>query len=226
MSDVAGQSACVLARRTDTGVHAEGQVAHVDTEKLWEPNRLRQALNHHLKPNPVALTAAAAVSDEFHARFSAISRRYRFDIIARRSPLVKDRGFAWHIGHGLDLEAMRQGASYLIGQHDFTTFRSTMCQAQSPVKTLDRLDIDAVPYSGGGTRYIFVIEARSFLHNQVRSFVGTLERVGAGSWQPEDVESALDAKERAACGPVSPPQGLSLTSVEYSKNPFDPQENG
>jgi len=208
------------AGRTDTGVHAEGQVAHVDLEKDWVPDKLRNAINYHLKPDPIALTTCALVDADFHARFSAIGRSYRFDIIARRSPIVRDRGFIWQIGHRLDVDAMQEGANHLIGHHDFTTFRSSMCQALSPVKTLDRLDVVKTPYIGGGEKYTFTIEARSFLHNQVRSFVGTLERVGAGSWAPNDVKNALEAKNRSACGPVSPPEGLSLTQVMYENDPF------
>ena len=208
------------AGRTDTGVHAEGQVAHIDLKKTWEADRLRQAINHHLKPDPIALTAANEVDESFHARFNAIERQYRFEIVARRAPLVRDRGFVWHIGHPLDLERMRAGAAFLIGKHDFTTFRSTMCQAQSPVKTLDLLEISSRPYPGGGQIYTFDIRARSFLHNQVRSFVGSLERVGAGSWAPEKIDWALKQCDRAACGPVSPPDGLTLMRVNYVTEPF------
>lgn len=208
------------AGRTDTGVHATGQVAHVDLKKDWQAERLRQAINHHLKPAPISLTQCAQTDEDFHARFSAIERSYRFEIVSRRSPIVRDRGFVWHLNHRLDLAAMQEAAQYLIGKHDFTTFRSTMCQAKSPIKTLDKLEITAEPYLGDGEKYVFSITARSFLHNQVRSFVGTIERVGAGSWDPLDVKSALEARERAACGPVSPPQGLCLTDVKYSKSPF------
>lgn len=208
--------------RTDTGVHALGQVAHLDAEKLWEPDRLRQALNHHLKPEPIALVDAAEVDPAFHARFDAIKRRYIFRMIARRSPLVTDRGFAWHIGHRLDVDAMREGAAHLLGKHDFTTFRSTMCQAKSPVKTLDRLDVIETRYAGHGHLYEFQIEARSFLHNQVRSFIGTLERVGAGAWDPIQVKQALEAQDRQACGPVSPPEGLYLSDIWYPHDPFAP----
>ncbi|MEO0341798.1 MAG: tRNA pseudouridine(38-40) synthase TruA [Pseudomonadota bacterium] len=204
------------AGRTDTGVHATGQVAHVDLQKKWEPDRLRQALNHHLKPDPIGLTACAEVTDAFHARFSALERRYIFKIVSRRTPLVFEKGYAWQIGHHLDLEAMRTGAAHLIGKHDFTTFRSTMCQARSPIKTVDQISIDKHPYPGSGTQYRFEIVARSFLHNQVRSFVGTLERVGCGSWKPKDVKSALDSRDRAACGPVCPAEGLYLAEISYS----------
>jgi len=207
------------AGRTDAGVHASGQVAHCDMTKEWDPFRLSEALNHHLKPAPVAILQAARVADDWHARFSAHERRYMFRLISRRAPLVHEAGKAWHINHPLDRDRMQAGADRLIGLHDFTTFRSTMCQADSPVKTLDefRVEEHAIPY---GTEYRFYLRARSFLHNQVRSFVGTLERVGAGSWTPQDVTTALEACDRAACGPVCPPQGLYLMGVGYADDPF------
>jgi tRNA pseudouridine38-40 synthase len=207
------------AGRTDAGVHASGQVAHCDLAKDWDPFRLSEALNWHIKPAPVAILAAARVPDDFHARFSAIERRYLFRLICRRAPLTHDRGFAWHILAALDLDAMREGAAHLVGRHDFTTFRSAMCQAASPEKTLDALRIEAHPYPGG-TEVRFHLRARSFLHNQVRSMVGTLERVGAGAWPPGRVREALLARDRAACGPVCPPDGLYLTSVGYPADPF------
>lgn len=207
------------AGRTDAGVHADGQVAHLDMARVWVPERLREALNAHLRPAPVAVVAVSLVADDFHARFSAISREYRFRLISRRAPLVRDAGFAWRVNRPLDLHAMRAGAAHLIGQHDFTTFRSTMCQAESPVKTLDVLDIDEMDYPAG-REYRFRLKARSFLHNQVRSFVGTLERVGAGAWSPDRVVQALEARDRAACGPVCPSDGLSLMAVGYPQDPF------
>lgn len=207
------------AGRTDAGVHATGQVAHADLARDWDPFRLSEALNHHLKPAPVAILKAARVPDDFHARFSALERRYTFRLITRRAPLTHDRGRAWHIQHKLDLDAMRAGAAHLIGLHDFTTFRSTLCQSKSPVKTLDEITIDSRPIPGG-SEICFHLRARSFLHNQVRSIVGTLERVGAGGWHPDDVRTALEAKDRAACGPVCPPQGLYLTGVSYPVDPF------
>lgn len=207
------------AGRTDAGVHATGQVAHADLEKDWDPFRLSEALNWHLKPAPVAVLAAAQVPDDFHARFSATGRRYTFRLIARRAPVTHERGRVWQVLHPLDLQAMREGAAHLIGLHDFTTFRSTMCQAQSPVKSLDEIRIEAleIPH---GTEFRFHLGARSFLHNQVRSIVGTLERVGAGSWAPDRVRQALEARNRAACGPVCPPQGLYLTEAVYQSDPF------
>jgi tRNA pseudouridine38-40 synthase len=207
------------AGRTDTGVHATGQVAHADLDRDWDPNRLMEALNHHLRPAPVAVTACAAVEDTFHARFSAIERRYTFRLIARRAPVVHDAGQVWQVRHALDAEAMRAGAAHLLGLHDFTTFRASLCQAKSPVKTLDEITIEERPYPAGA-EVRFHLRARSFLHNQVRSIVGTLERVGAGAWHPDRVREALAARDRAACGPVCPPQGLSLTGVGYPVDPF------
>lgn len=214
-----GDHTIAAAGRTDTGVHATGQVATVDLARDWDAFRLSEALNFHLKPQPVAVLRAVQVADDFHARFSAIERRYLFRLVARRAPVTHDRGRVWQVLNPLDADAMRAGASHLVGNHDFTTFRSTMCQAQSPVKTLDEVTITEHPYAGG-VEYRFVLRARSFLHNQVRSIVGTLERVGAGSWQPADVKAALEARDRAACGPVCPPQGLYLTGVGYPTDPF------
>ncbi|MFK7939868.1 MAG: tRNA pseudouridine(38-40) synthase TruA [Roseovarius sp.] len=216
-----GAHTIAAAGRTDAGVHALGQVAHCDMTQTWDPFRLAEALNYHLKPQPVAIVAAAAVADDWHARFSAQERRYLFRLLTRRAPATHDAGQVWQIKHHLDVTAMREGAAHLIGKHDFTTFRSTICQAASPVKTLDLLDIHAVE-GFSGTEVQFHLRARSFLHNQVRSFVGTLERVGTGSWTPQDVKDALEACDRAACGPVCPPQGLYLHSVVYPEDPFAP----
>ena len=207
------------AGRTDAGVHATGQVAHADLSRDWDPFRLQGALNHHLRPAPVAVLAVALVDAEFHARFSALERRYRFRLLCRRAPATHDRGRVWQVSHPLNAGAMRAGAAHLIGLHDFTTFRAAMCQAKSPVKSLDEIRITevAVPM---GTELRIDLRARSFLHNQVRSIVGTLERVGAGAWAPDDVGRALKARDRAACGPVCPPQGLYLTGVRYPQEPF------
>lgn len=207
------------AGRTDTGVHATGQVAHADLVRDWDPFRLCSALNHHLKPDPVAILAAARVEEDFHARFSAHERRYTFRLLCRRAPATHDRGSVWQVPHQLDLAAMREGAAHLVGHHDFTTFRATMCQAKSPVKTLDEITIESHPVPQGTELRLF-LRARSFLHNQVRSIVGTLERVGAGAWDPLDVKFALEARDRAACGPVCPPQGLYLSGVGYEQDPF------
>ncbi len=209
------------AGRTDTGVHATGQVGHADLHREMDPARLLEALNYHMRRQRVAITDCALAPDGFHARFSAMERRYTFRLLSRRAPLTFDRGNMWQIKHHLDLAAMQAAARHLIGKHDFTTFRSASCQAKSPVKTLDELEIEQRPYRGGEeTR--FHLRARSFLHNQVRSFVGTLERVGAGRWTPEQVKVALEARSRAACGPVSPPQGLYLSGVRYEVEVFAP----
>lgn len=203
------------AGRTDAGVHASGQVAHVDLERAWRPFRLMEAVNAHLRPSPVAVTAAAPVPADWHARFSATERRYLYRIINRRAPLTHARGLAWGVRQALDVEAMQAGARHLLGKHDFTTFRSSICQAQSPVKTVDRLEVERA-----GESIVITVAARSFLHNQVRSFVGTLQRVGAGTWAPERVAAALAARDRAACGPVAPARGLYLTEVVYPEPVF------
>lgn len=202
------------AGRTDTGVHATAQVAHCDMDKDWDPFRLGEALNYHLKPAPVAIVNVAQVPDAWHARFSAIERRYLFRMITRRAPATHLVGQVWQVKHDLDVAAMQEGANRLLGRHDFTTFRSVMCQAQSPVKTLDEFTVTRVQGVFGDEIH-FRLRARSFLHNQVRSFVGTLERVGAGAWDADDVIQALEARDRAACGPVCPPQGLYLCGVSY-----------
>lgn len=216
-----GPHMIAAAGRTDAGVHATGQVAHCDLVQDWDPFRLSEALNYHLKPAPVAILACAKVAVDWHARFDAVERQYLFRLIARRAPLTSEAGQMWHVKNRLDVAAMQAGADQLTGNHDFTTFRSTICQAKSPVKTLDELRIEEIPRVIG-TEYRFHVRARSFLHNQVRSFVGTLERVGAGAWQPDDVGRALAAKDRAACGHVSPPQGLYLAAVKYPVDPFKP----
>jgi len=209
------------AGRTDAGVHALAQVAHCDLSREWDPFRLSEALNHHLKPSPVAIRDCAAVAEDWHARFSAIERRYLFRILTRRAPATHQAGLVWQVKNALDQNAMQEAANTLLGRHDFTTFRSSICQSDSPVKTLDRLDVQRVelPY---GTEIHFDVRARSFLHNQVRSFVGTLERVGAGSWTASQVAQALAARDRTCCGPVCPPHGLYLAGVGYPTDPFDP----
>jgi tRNA pseudouridine38-40 synthase len=198
------------AGRTDAGVHATGQVAHCDLKKEWEPFQLTEALNWHMKPAPVAVVAAEPVADDFHARYGATGRRYLYRVICRRAPLTIERGLAWHRAHDLDVVAMQAAADLLVGHHDFTTFRSTQCQAKSPVKTLDAFRVERA-----GEEIRFHLAARSFLHNQVRSFVGTLERVGVGKWPVNQVAEALTARHRTACGPVAPPDGLYLTEVTY-----------
>ncbi len=209
----------VAAGRTDTGVHATGQVATVDLPRDWDCFRLTGAMNYHLRHHPVSIVKIVRVADDFHARFSALERRYLFRLLARRAPVTHDKNRVWQVHDPLDLSAMREGAAHLIGKHDFTTFRSTLCQANSPVKTLDELTITEQPHAHG-IEYRFTLRARSFLHNQVRSIVGTLHRVGAGTWGPDKVREALEARDRAACGPVCPPQGLYLTGVGYDHDPF------
>src|SRR5258706_5145246 len=198
------------AGRTDAGVHALGQVAHFDLEKQFEPGKVRDALNYHLRPDPVAVLEAGIADAEFHARFSATARHYLFRILNRRSPPALEDGRVWHISPRLDADAMHAAAQLLVGHHDFTTFRAAECQAQSPVKTLDRLDV-----SRRADEIHIEASARSFLHHQIRSFAGTLKLVGEGKWTTRDVAAALAAKDRAACGPVSPPDGLYLVRVDY-----------
>ena len=163
----------VAAGRTDAGVHAVGQVAHCDLTTFWNPFRLSEALNFHLKPRPISIVSCVLVDDNWHARFSALERQYEFRIVCRRAPLTHESGLAWHIKHSLDVTAMQKGADYLLGKHDFTTFRSSICQASSPVKTLDELSVKEIALHNG-SEIRFIVRARSFLHNQVRSFVGTL----------------------------------------------------
>lgn len=208
------------AGRTDAGVHGLAQVAHCDLEKNWNPFRLSEAMNYHLKPAPVAIVACAQVADDWHARFSAIERRYLFRLVMRRAPLVLEAGKVWQVSQTLDAAAMQDGANRLLGRHDFTTFRSSICQADSPLRTLDELRVEQIDRPDGAQEIRFHVRARSFLHNQVRSFVGTLERVGAGTWTPQDVADALTARDRSACGPVCPPHGLYLAGVGYPEDPF------
>ncbi len=192
-------------------MHALGQVAHFDLVKEFEAGKVRDALNHYLRPDPVVVLEASAVDSEFHARFSAKARHYLFRILNRRAPPALEDGRVWHVSPKLDADAMHAAAQFLVGQHDFTTFRAAECQAQSPVKTLDRLDVSA-----RADEIHIEASARSFLHHQIRSFAGTLKLVGEGKWTPRDVKKALDARDRAACGPVSPPDGLYLVRVDYS----------
>ncbi len=198
------------AGRTDAGVHALGQVAHFDLVKEFAPDKVRDALNHFLRPAPVAVLEAAVAAPDFHARFSAAARRYLYRILCRRSPPTLERGRVWHVVRDLDAEAMHGAAQALVGQHDFTTFRAAECQAKSPVRTLDRLDVARV-----GDEVHINAAARSFLHNQVRSIVGSLKLVGEGKWSRRDLAAALAARDRAECGPVAPPDGLYLLRVDY-----------
>ena len=204
------------AGRTDAGVHARGQAAHLDLTRDWAGDKLRDALNAHLRPQPIAILAAASVAADFDARFSAIGRHYCYRIVNRRAPLALDADRAWRVARHLDEAAMHQAAQSLVGTHDFTTFRSAECQAKSPVKTLDRLDVERC-----GEAIVMRASARSFLHNQIRSIAGSLKLVGEGKWAARDIEAALAARDRTACGPVAPPHGLYLMQVDY---PVDPRE--
>lgn len=201
------------AGRTDAGVHAAGQVAHVDLDRDWPADTVRDAVNAHLQMagEAVSVVAAGRVADDFDARFSALARHYLYRIVNRRARLALDERRAWWVPKPLDAGAMHAAAQALVGKHDFTTFRSVQCQARSPVKTLDRLDVAV-----DGDVIEVRASARSFLHNQVRSMVGSLKRVGEGAWTPADLKAALDAKDRAACGPVAPPDGLYLMKVDYA----------
>lgn len=198
------------AGRTDAGVHALGQVAHVDLTKDWNVDNVRDALNFHLRPQPIAVLTAERVTEDFDARFSAVKRHYLYRIVNRRADLALDLHRAWRIGRPLDAEAMHRAAQKLVGRHDFTTFRAAECQAKSPVKTLDRLEV-----TREGEELHVIAMARSFLHHQVRSMVGSLVHVGEGKWSGDDLAAALGARDRARCGQVAPPQGLYLVRVEY-----------
>ena len=198
------------AGRTDAGVHARAQVAHVDLAKDWDTDTVRDALNAHLRPHPVAILAAERVADDFNARMSAIRRHYVYKIVNRRADLALKLGRAWRVARPLDTATMHAAAQRLVGKHDFTTFRSTECQAKSPIKTLDVLEVTRL-----GEDISIRAVARSFLHNQVRSMVGSLVVVGEGKWSPDDLGKVLNARDRAACGAVAPPDGLYLMQVDY-----------
>jgi tRNA pseudouridine38-40 synthase len=198
------------AGRTDAGVHARGQVAHVDLAKDWEPDMVRDALNAHLRPALVAVLSAERVAGDFNARTSAVRRHYLYRILNRRADLALEAGRAWRVPRPLDAAAMQAAAQRLVGKYDFTTFRAAECQAKSPVKTLDRLDVER-----RGEAIDVFASARSFLHSQVRSMVGSLVLVGEGKWSADDLAAALAARDRAACGPLAPPEGLYLVRVDY-----------
>ena len=198
------------AGRTDAGVHALGQVAHIDLAKEYKADRVRDALNAHLRPHPIGVLSAEVAPETFDARFSATKRHYIYRIANRRANLALNAGHAWRVARPLDASAMHEAAQVLIGKHDFTTFRDTECQAKSPEKTLDVLDV-----TRDGDNVNITTSARSFLHSQVRSMVGSLVWVGHGKWTAKDMRAALDARDRAACGPVAPPDGLYLVRVEY-----------
>jgi tRNA pseudouridine38-40 synthase len=198
------------AGRTDAGVHALGQVAHFDLSSERDPDTVCDALNAHLRPHPIAVIAAERVPDSFDARFSATRRHYRYRIINRRADLTLDRNRAWRYPRPLDAAAMHAAAQCLVGRHDFTTFRAATCQAKSPVKTLDRLEVER-----SGEEVLVMVAARSFLQHQVRSMVGSLVLVGEGKWRIGDLVRARDARDRSACGPVAPAEGLYLVRVDY-----------
>lgn len=198
------------AGRTDAGVHALGQVAHFDLEREWDPFKIREALNFHLKPHPVAVLEADAVGQDFEARFSATARSYEYRILNRRARPALDEGKVWHVPVPLDADAMHTAAQLILGRHDFSTFRAAECQANSPIRTLDIFTV-----SREAEMVIVRAKARSFLHSQVRSMVGSLKLVGDAKWRPEDFRAALDAADRSRCGPLAPPDGLYLTAVDY-----------
>ncbi len=198
------------AGRTDTGVHAAGQVIHLDLARDWPARVVMNAVNAHLFPAPISILSAALADDDFHARFSALGRRYLYRILSRPGPPALERGRVWHVKTPLDSEAMHRAAQILVGLHDFSTFRDAACQAKSPVKTLDQAAVER-----RGEHIHVTFAARSFLHRQVRSMVGSLAEVGRGAWSADDLAAALAARTRAACGPVAPAQGLCLTSVDY-----------
>lgn len=198
------------AGRTDAGVHARGQVAHFDLSRAWEPFKVREALNYHLKPDPIVVLDATEVPSDFDARFSATNRRYLYRILARKAPPALDRNRVWWVPRALDPDRMAEASAHIVGRHDFTTFRAAGCQAASPVKTLDRLDVRHV-----GEEIQIEAEARSFLHHQVRSLAGSLKHVGEGKWTPADMRAALEARDRARCGALAPSRGLYLIGVDY-----------
>jgi tRNA pseudouridine38-40 synthase len=211
------------AGRTDAGVHALGQVAHFDLTRTWEPFTVREAVNFHLKPRPIVVLECALVGEDFDARFSATGRHYLYRILTRPARPAIDRNRVWWLPIQLEAAAMREAAQILVGRHDFTTFRAAGCQAKSPVRTLDRLDVTAV---GNETR--IAASARSFLHSQVRSMVGSLKLVGEGKWNAGDLKRALQARDRTACGPVAPAAGLYLVKVDYGEGApaAPPEEDG
>jgi tRNA pseudouridine38-40 synthase len=209
--------ASAVAGRTDAGVHAEAQVAGIELPAEIAADHLRDALNFHMKPHPVVVLAASPAPEGWHPRFSAIGRAYRYRILDRRARPALLAGRVWHMPHRLDTEAMHRAAQVLVGRHDFSSFRASACQANSPLRTLDRLDVRR-----DGDQVEIVAEARSFLHSQVRNMVGTLKLVGDGRWQEANVAAALAARDRRAGGPTAPPQGLCLVGVRYSLDPFSP----
>jgi tRNA pseudouridine38-40 synthase len=212
---LAAPPVATAAGRTDAGVHAEAMVVQLDLDRAIAPDKLRDALNFHMRPHAVAVLRAAPAAEGWHARFSAISRAYRYRILDRTARPALLAGRVWHIDHRLDVAAMDAAARLLLGRHDFTSFRAAACQAKSPVRTLDRLEVARC-----GDMVEIVAEARSFLHHQVRNMAGTLKLVGEGRWPVARVAAALDARDRAAAGPTAPAEGLSLTGVRYNQDPF------
>jgi tRNA pseudouridine38-40 synthase len=198
------------AGRTDAGVHALGQVISFDLSRDWDPFKIREAMNYHTKPHPVVVVSAEAVSDDFEARFSATARHYEYRILNRRARPALDSGQVWHVAVELDADVMHAAAQLILGRHDFTTFRAAECQANSPIRTLELFNV-----SRQAEMIIVTARARSFLHSQVRSMVGSLKLVGEGRWTPRDFRAALDATDRSRCGPLAPPDGLYLTGVSY-----------
>jgi tRNA pseudouridine38-40 synthase len=206
---------CIAAGRTDSGVHAAGQVVHLDLTRALPPHRLLTALNYHLKPHPIAVLRAATVPDDFNARFSALGRAYCYRILNRPARPALDAHRVWHVPRPLDAEAMHRAAQNLLGKHDFSSFRAAACQANSPLRTLDRLDVRQT-----GEEIEIIAEARSFLHHQVRNIAGTLKKIGDGTWPPERMAQILAARDRSAAGQTAPPDGLCLTAVRYDLDPF------
>lgn len=198
------------AGRTDAGVHALAMTAHIEIVKQTTAAKVRDAINQHMRPHPIAILAAEAAADDFHARFSCKRRAYEYRIISRRAPLALEAGRAWRVPQKLDADAMHDAAQCLVGKHDFTTFRSIRCQADSPVKTLDEISVSRI-----GEEIVLRCAARSFLHNQVRSFVGTLVEVGKGKWRAKDLKDALEAADRTRCGQVAPAEGLYFVRADY-----------
>jgi tRNA pseudouridine38-40 synthase len=206
-----GQNVSIIAAgRTDAGVHASGQVCHVDLSKDWREDVVRDAVNQYLMNERIAVLSAEKAGEDFHARFSATSRHYVYKMLNRRAPPVFERGFVWHLKRKVDVAAMDKAAKLLTGRHDFSTFRDAECQAESPVRNLDRFDV-----TQDGETVLFHLSARAFLHRQVRSMVGTLEQVGSGRWSEDELVKALEAKDRRSCGPVAPSDGLYLDRVDY-----------
>lgn len=207
-----------VAGRTDAGVHAHGQVAHFDLDYGDRPldgYTMVKAINAHLVTRPISILKAEKVSEDFHARYGAINKLYTYRILSRLGKPTFDQNLVWWMRRDLNIDAMKEGAAFLLGQHDFTTFRAAECQANSPIRTLDRLDIEHFPLEAEGYEIRFLVEAKSFLHHQVRNMVGTLVEVGVGKWSPQDVQTALNAKDRSKGGMTAPSSGLSLTRVDY-----------